>query len=63
MGVKFLKPCQQGTLYNKGEIAGFDRETEARLIKQGYAEAHKAPAETPEPAPKPERAPKPEPAK
>lgn len=51
MGVKFLKPCQQGTLYNKGEVAVFDKETEARLIKQGYAEAHKAPADKPEPAP------------
>lgn len=50
MGVKFLKQCQQGTLYNKGEIAGFDKDTEERLIKQGYAEAHKAPATKPEPA-------------
>jgi hypothetical protein len=44
MAVKFLKPCQQGTLYNKDEIAGFDKETEARLVKQGFAEVHKAPA-------------------
>lgn len=41
MAVKFLKPCQQGTLYNEGEIAGFDKATEARLIKQGFAEAVK----------------------
>lgn len=46
MAVKFLKPCQQGTLYNKDEVAGFDKETEARLIKQGFAEAHKAPAKS-----------------
>lgn len=25
MAVKFLKPCQQGALYNKGEIAGSDQ--------------------------------------
>ncbi len=49
MAVKFLKPCQQGTLYNKDEIAGFDKATETRLIKQGFAEAHKAPATKPEP--------------
>jgi hypothetical protein len=41
MAVKFLKPCQQGTLYNEGEVAGFDKETEARLVKQGFAEAVK----------------------
>lgn len=38
MAVKFLKPCQQGTLYNEGEIAGFDKETEERLIEQKFAE-------------------------
>jgi hypothetical protein len=41
MAVKFIKPCQQGTLYNVDEVAGFDRETEARLVKQGFAEVHK----------------------
>nr|WP_165388360.1 hypothetical protein [Sphingomonas populi] len=46
MAVKFLKPCQQGTLYTKGEIAGFDKETEAALVKQGFAEAVK-PADKP----------------
>lgn len=47
MAVKFLKPCQQGTLYNEGEIAGFDKETEARLVKQSFAEAVKPAAEKP----------------
>jgi hypothetical protein len=42
MAVKFVRPCQQGALYNEGEIAGFDKETEARLVKQGFAEVHKA---------------------
>jgi hypothetical protein len=41
MAVKFLKPCQQGTLYNKDEIAGFDKETEKLLIDQKFAEAVK----------------------
>jgi len=50
MAVKFLKPCQQGTLYNEGEIAGFDKETEARLIKQGFAEQAKAKGGAAEPA-------------
>lgn len=39
MAVKILKPTQVGTLYNEGEVAGFDEETEARLIEQGFAEA------------------------
>jgi hypothetical protein len=42
MAVKFLKPCQQGALYNEGEIARFDKETEARLVAQKFAEAVKA---------------------
>lgn len=46
MAVKFLKPCQQGALYNEHEIAGFDDETEARLVKQGFAEKVKTPART-----------------
>lgn len=41
MAVKFLKPCQQGALYNKGEIAGFDQDIEKRLIEQEFAIAHK----------------------
>ncbi len=48
MAVKFVKPCQQGSLYNPGEIAGFDKETEARLVKQGFAEAVKADAKKPD---------------
>ncbi len=50
MAVKFLKPCQQGALYNEDEVAGFDAETEARLIKQGFAEKVKTPAKTETPA-------------
>jgi len=50
MAVKFIKPCQQGTLYNEGEVAGFDRETEGRLIKQGFAERHTEKAAEPKPA-------------
>lgn len=41
MAVKFLRQCQLGTLYNKGEVAGFDKETEARLVEQKFAEAVK----------------------
>lgn len=41
MAVKFIQPCQQGTLYNVDEIAGFDKETEKRLIEQEFAVAHK----------------------
>jgi len=44
MAVKFLKPCQQGTLYNKDEVASFDSDVEEALIKQKFAEAVKAPA-------------------
>ncbi len=50
MAVKFLKPCQQGTLYNEGEIAGFDDATEARLVKQEFAEKVKATPKTEKPA-------------
>lgn len=41
MAVKFLKPTQQGTLYEEGEIAAFDKEIEDRLIKQKFAVAVK----------------------
>ncbi len=37
MAVKFLKPAQVGTLYNKGEIAGFDAEIERQLIEAKVA--------------------------
>jgi hypothetical protein len=48
MAVKFLRQCQQGTLYNKGEVASFDAETEKRLVDQKFAETVKAkPAEKP----------------
>ncbi len=46
MAVKFLKPCQQGTLYNKDEVASFDTATEKRLVDQKFAEAVKAPAKS-----------------
>ncbi|MGK2287239.1 hypothetical protein [Pedomonas sp. V897] len=38
MAVKFLKPTNVGTLYNKDEIAGFSPEIEEALVKQGDAE-------------------------
>jgi len=41
MAVKFLKPTQVGTLYNEGEVAGFDEETEVKLIEAEVAEAVK----------------------
>lgn len=41
MAVKFLRSCQQGTTYNKDEIAGFEPEVEKRLIEQKFAEAFK----------------------
>lgn len=44
MAVKFLKPCQQGALYNEGEIAGFDSDVEKALIEQKFAEAVKVTA-------------------
>lgn len=44
MAVKFLKSCQQGSLYNKDEVASFDADVEKRLIEQKFAETYKAPA-------------------
>jgi len=41
MAIKFLRPCQQGTLYNEGEIASFDDAVEKRLVEQKFAEAYK----------------------
>ncbi|WP_294292692.1 hypothetical protein [uncultured Sphingomonas sp.] len=49
MAVIFVKPCQQGTLYNVDEVAGFDKDTEKRLIDQEFAKAYK-PAKTEAPA-------------
>lgn len=48
MAVKFLVSTQVGTLYNKGDIAGFDEKTEAELIKAKVAEAVKGTAKTDE---------------
>ncbi len=50
MAVKFLKPCQQGALYNEGEVAAFDDATEARLVKQEFAEKVKAAPKSEKPA-------------
>lgn len=44
MAVKFLKSTQVGTLYNESEVAGFDEETEAKLIEAEVAEPYQAPA-------------------
>lgn len=41
MAVKFLTTAQVGTLYNEGEVAGFDKETEEKLIKAKVAERAK----------------------
>lgn len=38
MAVKFLQSANVGTLYNEGEVAGFDAKTEAALIKDKIAE-------------------------
>lgn len=38
MAVKFLTQTQVGTLYNEGEIAAFDAETEAELVEAKVAE-------------------------
>lgn len=40
--IKFLTACTVGSLYNKGEVAGFEDAIADDLIKQGVAEAHKA---------------------
>ena len=52
MAVKFLQTTQAGTLYNEGEIAGFDEQTEKDLIDAGVAEAVKS-DKTPAQAQKP----------
>lgn len=44
MTVKFTQSAQVGTLFNEGEIATFDEETEAKLIEDKVAVAHKLPA-------------------
>jgi hypothetical protein len=50
MAVKFKIAHTVGALYEAGEIAGFDAETEADLVKREIAEevkADKAPAPKP----------------
>jgi len=39
MAVEFLQSTQVGTLYNKGDIAGFNEETEKQLIGAKVAKA------------------------
>ncbi|WP_161797719.1 hypothetical protein [Sphingomonas paucimobilis] len=39
MAIKFLETTQVGTIYNADEVAAFDPETEAELIKAKVAEA------------------------
>lgn len=41
MSVKFLQGHNLGAHYNKDEVAGFDAETEERLVKQKIAERYK----------------------
>lgn len=43
MAVKFIVSTQVGTLYNPGDIAGFDKKTEAELVKAKVAERYEAP--------------------
>jgi hypothetical protein len=43
MAVKFLVQAQVGTLYNKGDIAGFDEKTEQQLVEAKVAVAYKDP--------------------
>lgn len=43
MAVKFIVSTQVGALYNPGDIAGFDKKTEAELIKAEVAERYEAP--------------------
>lgn len=45
MAIKFLETVQVGTIYNVDEVAAFDAETEAELIKANVAEAVDAPKE------------------
>lgn len=45
MTVKFNHAHSVGAHYNKGDVAGFDSETEADLIKRKIADKH-TPAKT-----------------
>lgn len=42
MAVKFLMPFNAGALYEEGEVAGFDKKTEADLVRRKIAEPHRA---------------------
>lgn len=50
MAVKFTKSTPVGTLYEEGEIAAFDAETEKRLIDQEFAVKVKSADKPAEPA-------------
>lgn len=47
MAVKFNQTAQVGTLYNKGDVAAFDEETEKQLIEAKVAVAVKVATEKP----------------
>lgn len=47
MAVKFLMTHTVGAQYEKDEIAGFDEDVEAELVKRKIAEPVKAKAESP----------------
>lgn len=53
MAVKFLMPHTLGSLYEEGEIAGFDPEVEGDLIERKIAEAFKPGKAAEKPAEKP----------
>jgi len=53
MAVKFVTSHTVGALYNKGEVAKFDPEVEADLIKRKIAEAVEAKGKGRQKAPKP----------
>ncbi len=53
MAVKFMTQTQVGTLYNKGDVAGFDAATEKELIEAKVAVPVKA--KDAEPAKEPEK--------
>lgn len=53
MAVKFKQPHTVGALYNAGEVAAFDREVEADLIKREIAEAVEAKGKGKSATPKP----------
>lgn len=47
--VTFTQPTRVGTLYNTGEVAGFEADVANRLIEQGFAKAGEVVLDVPEP--------------